>query len=65
VSVIILGAWIGSWVDKSSRLKAAQVFLSIQNVVVAVCCAFLAAFFWDNFNKVPIWLICSGRNLQI
>jgi hypothetical protein len=54
VSVIILGAWIGSWVDKSSRLKAAQVFLSIQNVVVAVCCAFLAAFFWDNFNKVPI-----------
>jgi len=30
ISVIIFGALIGNWIDKTTRLKAAQVFLAVQ-----------------------------------
>ena len=58
ISVIIFGALIGYWVDQTTRLRAAQVFLVVQNVMVTICCVFLAAFFWDDFkDSWPIWLI--------
>ena len=58
ISVIIFGALIGYWVDQTTRLRAAQVFLVVQNLMVTICCIFLAAFFWDDFkNSWPSWLI--------
>lgn len=48
VSVILFGATIGNWIDAKPRLLAAQVFLAIQNLAVAVCCAVLAVYFWDG-----------------
>ncbi|XP_074856902.1 ferroportin [Carettochelys insculpta] len=36
-SVLLLGAIIGDWVDKNSRLKVAQTSLVVQNVSVILC----------------------------
>lgn len=41
LTVIILGAPVGRWVDRTSRLKAAQLSLSVQNLMVCVCAALL------------------------
>lgn len=41
VSVIAFGAAIGNWIDRSPRLKAAQIALCVQNTAVAVCCVLL------------------------
>jgi putative Mn2+ efflux pump MntP len=38
ISVIIFGAMIGNWIDENKRLFAAKVFLSIQNLSVAIAC---------------------------
>ena len=38
ISVILFGAPIGNWIDKSQRLKAARLFLATQNLVTALCC---------------------------
>ena len=47
--VIVFGAVVGAWIDRTSRLSAARTFLVIQNVVVAVCCAILG-----EANKDPL-----------
>ena len=38
VSVIIFGAFIGDWIDKSKRLTAAKFFLVVQNLSTALSC---------------------------
>ncbi|KAK4320472.1 hypothetical protein Pmani_008638 [Petrolisthes manimaculis] len=43
LTVIILGAPVGRWVDRTSRLTAAQVSLIVQNVMVCVCAGLLVA----------------------
>ena len=45
VSVIIFGSFIGNWIDKNKRLLAAKLFLSIQNIAVAVSCVILVLHF--------------------
>ena len=45
IASIVFGAFIGNWIDKTTRLRAAKTFLVIQNVSVALCCGLLAAFF--------------------
>ncbi|XP_067648892.1 ferroportin-like [Haliotis asinina] len=37
LSVLLLGALIGDWVDNTPRLKAAQLSLVLQNLFVALC----------------------------
>ena len=60
VSVIVFGALIGSWIDKTSRLTAAKTFLAVQNLVVTLCCGILAAFFWfDNRDTWPAALVTA------
>jgi len=56
ISVIIFGAYLGSWVDKTSRLSAAKTFLAVQNLITAICCAMLAFYFGmlDSFT-FPDW----------
>ena len=39
---------MGNWIDRNPRLLAAQVFLSTQNISVALCCTILGVFFWDS-----------------
>ena len=45
ISVIIFGAYIGKWIDLSKRLKAAKLFLVINNVFIALSCTLLALYF--------------------
>ena len=45
ISVIIFGAYIGKWIDLSKRLKAAKLFLVINNVFIALTCTLLALYF--------------------
>ena len=45
VSVIVFGAYIGKWIDQSQRLKAAKIFLAIQNLSTALSCTLLAIYF--------------------
>jgi hypothetical protein len=40
-AVIVFGAVLGGWIDRTTRLNAARTTLVIQNVVVAACCAIL------------------------
>ena len=50
ISVIIFGAMIGSWIDRNKRLLAAKVFLSVQNLSVALACVIILGHyvFWGE-----------------
>ena len=50
ISVIIFGAMIGNWIDRNKRLWAAKVFLSIQNLSVALACVIILGHyaFWSE-----------------
>ena len=57
ISVIIFGAGIGNWIDRNKRLLAAQVFLFIQNLSVALACVIVVGhyLFWEE--KVIMFII--------
>lgn len=60
VTVILCGAPIGRWVDSNSRLRTAQISLSVQNLMVCVCAALLVVittqrqYFtaWDGWSLI-------------
>ena len=57
VSVIIFGAFIGDWIDKSKRLTAAKLFLAIQNLSTAISCVLLGLYFGEvGIDHWPSWL---------
>nr|XP_033800908.1 solute carrier family 40 member 1-like [Geotrypetes seraphini] len=59
-SVLLLGAIIGDWVDKNSRLKVAQTSLIVQNASVIVCGIILMAVFLFKAQLVSMyhgWLL--------
>jgi len=43
-SVIVFGSTVGRWIDRTRRLTAARVFLTIQNTAVSLCAVLLAGF---------------------
>lgn len=43
-SVIIFGASVGRWIDRTRRITAARTFLTIQNTAVSLCAVILAGF---------------------
>ena len=43
-SVIVFGASVGRWIDRSRRITAARTFLTIQNTAVSLCALLLAGF---------------------
>ena len=73
ISVIIFGAMIGNWIDRSKRLFAAKLLLSVQNLSVASACIVIVGHYtiWKEkvgyirlmmllkhcINKVNIFLI--------
>ena len=58
ISVIIFGAPIGNWIDKSKRLKAARIFLAVQNLVTALTCAILGLYFAEvKIEHWPSWIV--------
>ena len=54
ISVILFGSTVGNWIDKNKRLFAAQVFLIVQNIAVAIACVVLAVHFFILIDKVKI-----------
>ncbi|XP_030066148.1 solute carrier family 40 member 1 [Microcaecilia unicolor] len=59
-SVLLLGAIIGDWVDKNSRLKVAQTSLIVQNASVIVCGIILMVVFLFKSQLVLMyhgWLL--------
>uniref|UniRef100_A0A2D4GFZ1 Solute carrier family 40 member n=1 Tax=Micrurus corallinus TaxID=54390 RepID=A0A2D4GFZ1_MICCO len=59
-SVLLLGAIIGDWVDKNSRLKVAQTSLIVQNVSVILCGILLMTVFLFKtqlLNLYQGWLL--------
>nr|XP_053639318.1 solute carrier family 40 member 1-like isoform X5 [Cherax quadricarinatus] len=59
LTVIIFGAPVGHWVDRTSRLTSAQVSLSIQNIMVCLCAALLVVIITQHhiFNAWDGWLL--------
>merc|ERR1719219_2898933 len=43
-SVILFGASVGRWIDRTRRLTAAKTFLLVQNLCVSLCALLLAGF---------------------
>merc|ERR1712110_106667 len=43
-SVIIFGASVGRWIDRTKRLTAAKTFLLVQNLCVSLCALLLSGF---------------------
>jgi len=43
-SVIMFGATIGNWIDRTKRLTAAKTFLLVQNTCVSLCALLLSGF---------------------
>lgn len=57
VSVIIFGAFVGSWIDRTPRLKSAKVFLAIQNLTTAITCLILGLYFHKSWqDQIPSWI---------
>ena len=57
ISVIIFGASIGNWIDKTPRLTAAKFFLAMQNLTTALSCVFLGLYFGKVGEDVwPDWI---------
>ncbi|NXA41780.1 S40A1 protein, partial [Eudromia elegans] len=59
-SVLLLGAIIGDWVDKNSRLKVAQTSLIVQNVSVILCGVILMVIFLFKTQLLTLyhgWLL--------
>ena len=57
ISVILFGAPIGNWIDKSQRLKAARIFLATQNLVTALSCVILGLYFGQvGIEYWPSWI---------
>ncbi len=57
VSVIIFGAPIGNWIDKNPRLKAASVFLALQNSITALTCIIIGCYFAKvGHEHWPPWI---------
>ena len=52
ISVIFFGSAIGNWIDRNKRLLAAKIFLSIQNVTIAIACGILVVHFVLLDDKV-------------
>ncbi|XP_076460392.1 ferroportin-like [Babylonia areolata] len=49
LAIFVLGALVGDWVDSTPRLKAAQVSLVTQNLLVAVCAGGVYAYLrWEG-----------------
>jgi len=67
-TVILFGASIGRWIDRTRRLTAARVFLTIQNTAVSLCALLLAGFitFRSELEDQDGWvtsLVCVGAIL--
>ena len=43
-SVIVFGASLGRWIDRTKRLTAAKTFLLVQNTCVSLCALLLSGF---------------------
>ena len=57
ISVILFGAPIGNWIDKSQRLKAARIFLATQNLVTSLSCVILGLYFGQvGIEYWPSWI---------
>ncbi|XP_046326041.2 solute carrier family 40 protein member 1-like isoform X1 [Haliotis rufescens] len=55
LSILLLGALIGDWVDKTARLKAAQLSLVLQNLFVALCALAVCVHLSYIDQITPIW----------
>jgi len=55
LTVILLGPVVGAWIDRTKRLTAAQTFLAIQNLAVAVCGVALACYFGKEDWLLEEW----------
>ncbi|MPC12266.1 Solute carrier family 40 member 1 [Portunus trituberculatus] len=63
LTVIVLGAPVGRWVDRTSRLRAAQLSLSVQNLMVCLCAALLVLITSspDLFRAWDGWALVLGE----
>ncbi|XP_076349318.1 ferroportin-like [Tachypleus tridentatus] len=52
LAIIVCGAPIGSWIDKTARLKAARMSLIVQNGVVVLCATIVCLFLIFEENQV-------------
>lgn len=63
VSVALLGASVGTWIDRRRRLTAARTFLALQNTAVALSCAFLANCFL--YSYIDTWGFTMYRSTVV
>ncbi|KAK7109676.1 ferroportin-like [Littorina saxatilis] len=52
LTIFLLGATVGHWVDITPRLKAAQLALILQNTFVVICAAGVYAFLWFQHDII-------------
>lgn len=48
LSQVLLGSWLGSWIDKNDRMLAVKVFLFGQNLCITAACTLVAFFFYNG-----------------
>ena len=54
LSVILFAPPVGSWIDKTARLKAAVTLYVIQNLTIPIACAFVLIHFSIPQAKVSV-----------
>jgi len=55
ITAILFGAFIGRWVDKTERLKAAQISLILQNTSVVICASLLIVHLHFKEDLDTLW----------
>jgi len=64
-SVIIFGASLGKWIDRTRRLTAAKTFLVVQNTCVSLCALLLSGFIGykseidEEYHQVAIIIVST------
>ncbi|XP_071540609.1 ferroportin-like isoform X2 [Panulirus ornatus] len=61
LTVIVFGAPVGRWIDRTSRLTAAQLSLGMQNIMVCICAALLVVI----TTKRPLFTAWDGWSLVV
>lgn len=51
LSKVLLGSYVGSWIDKTERMLAVKVFVFAQNFCITAACTLVAFFFFEKNNE--------------
>jgi len=65
MATMLLGSFIGVWIDNNERILAVKVFLLLQNTCIAAACTGFAIYFYLDvkYNSIMFAAICIALSV--